>query len=105
MPASRGKTPARAGTTSIWPSITRCWREDPRAGGEDPRAGGDDGTAREREHVTGGRPPRGRGRRRAQVLRPVGVRKTPARAGTTRCGATTSRGEQEDPRAGGDDTL
>ena len=65
--------------------------------------GGDDPTPKRSRGRPGGRPPRGRGRRRARLNRVPNNRKTPARAGTTLWMISHSVREREDPRAGGDD--
>ncbi len=72
-----GRTPARAGTTHD-PGADRVCRE------EDPRSCGDDNPkAIAGEDLTGG-PPLVRGRQDVCGLPPGEIRRTPARAGTTR---------------------
>ncbi len=77
--AGRGRPrriPARAGTTGRG-------RYRSLSGEDDPRAGGDDSTCTGTTHITVGRSPRGRGRRRWSASTMWVSRTIPARAGTT----------------------
>ena len=92
----RGTTPARAGTTMG--GVRRISRS-----GDDPRAGGDDLWCGRVMRSSGGRPPRGRGRRTTPRTGTHHQRTTPARAGTTGSSVFTGTVVPDDPRAGGDD--
>jgi len=92
-----GKTPAGAGTTPPGPPGTS-------GGAEDPRGCGDDCRFRPWPSITGGRPPRVRGRHPRGVRCPRRTRKTPAGAGTTSPGSPTTASTTEDPRGCGDDS-
>ncbi len=70
---------------------------------EDPRAGGDDISGSRPYDASAGRSPRGRGRRGGSFTTAEGVRKIPARAGTTSHLLVLKLDTEEDPRAGGDD--
>ena len=72
---------------------------------EHPRAGGDDDEAALLAKITGGTPPRWRGRPGGFPSRCAPGGNTPALAGTTTSPRCALRGSGEHPRAGGDDML
>ncbi len=91
-----GRTPACAGTTCRPAAGSSCRPEDPRVRGDDVRAAAPRG-------VSGGGPPRARGRHHP-VSAPAGeAGRTPACAGTTPASPTAPTSGPEDPRVRGDD--
>ena len=88
-PAHAGKTRARACSTAAHP--------------DHPRACGEDLTVDEVAHITGGPPPRMRGRRPSDRPQVRGTRTTPAHAGKTVARSRASSVVRDHPRACGED--
>ena len=90
-----GITPARAGKSWTIPNLYTHNRDHPRACGEKPSA-----TLPGR--VTGGSPPRVRGKGRFQLAAERSIRITPARAGKSQLSAVRRKHYQDHPRACGE---
>ena len=98
LPGVRRLIPARAGKTTGAPVAARHT-------GAHPRAGGENSLVRATPATSLGSSPRGRGKLRPSARHGTRNRLIPARAGKTRCAASSRTKRAAHPRAGGENRL